>query len=198
MEAQPLWTDPTNTNTTMTMVSLNLGPVTEMTEVQWERLLVMMDHIKSFTTRLTFNDHHSRNFIRAMTAYDRKLRNLFTLYRKNGQCMDSSQMGRLIKLKHLTVGWSTTMAFSSRANLDMSLKSGLGHLSELKTLEVLDVNHLYHLEIGMEEIQWMAEQWPELTRIHGLEYRMSDPPPDYIVQFCFAAKLGYHLEFQEV
>ncbi|KAK3817354.1 MAG: hypothetical protein J3Q66DRAFT_387967 [Benniella sp.] len=93
-----------------------------------------------------------------------------------------SQIGRLTKLQHLTIGWSTSTAFSSSRQLDMSLKSGLDRLRRLKALKVLDVNYLCHLEMGSKEMEWIARNWPRLEKIRGLEYRMDDPEPQYIVK----------------
>ncbi|KAK3815470.1 MAG: hypothetical protein J3Q66DRAFT_389294 [Benniella sp.] len=52
--------------------------------------------------------------------------------------------------------------------LEMSLESGLDQLRGLKRLRVLNVS-LMATRIGQKEAQWMAEQWPELRVIHGLE-----------------------------
>ncbi|KAF9362050.1 hypothetical protein BGX34_006758, partial [Mortierella sp. NVP85] len=52
--------------------------------------------------------------------------------------------------------------------LEMSLESGLDRLRGLKRLRVLNLS-LMATRIGQKEAQWMAEQWPELREIHGLE-----------------------------
>ncbi|KAF9329006.1 hypothetical protein BGZ91_000745, partial [Linnemannia elongata] len=52
------------------------------------------------------------------------------------------------------------------ACLEMSLKSGLRRLEELKGLRVLSVVRMA-TKIGVEEVQWMSQSWPKLTMIHG-------------------------------
>jgi len=52
--------------------------------------------------------------------------------------------------------------------LEMSLESGLDRLEGLKRLQVLNIS-LMATRIGQREAQWMAEQWPELHEIRGLE-----------------------------
>ncbi|KAK3833016.1 MAG: hypothetical protein JOS17DRAFT_789726 [Linnemannia elongata] len=53
-------------------------------------------------------------------------------------------------------------------SLEFSLESGLGLLSELKELRVLDVRMTAH-NIGVEELEWMHRNWPKLKKIRGLE-----------------------------
>ncbi|KAK3805825.1 MAG: hypothetical protein J3Q66DRAFT_445702 [Benniella sp.] len=52
--------------------------------------------------------------------------------------------------------------------LEMSLESGLDRLEGLKRLQVLNLS-LMATRIGQKEAQWMAEQWPRLRQIRGLE-----------------------------
>jgi len=54
--------------------------------------------------------------------------------------------------------------------LEMSLGSGLDRLKGLKRLQVLNIS-LMATKIGQKEAQWMAEQWPRLREIRGLENR---------------------------
>ncbi|KAF9348400.1 hypothetical protein BGX34_002501, partial [Mortierella sp. NVP85] len=54
--------------------------------------------------------------------------------------------------------------------LEMSLESGLDQLEGLKRLQVLNIS-LMATRIGRKEAQWMAEQWPRLREIRGLENR---------------------------
>ena len=51
--------------------------------------------------------------------------------------------------------------------LDMSLHSGLDLLGGLKQLRVLSAMRMVML-IGVEEVRWMAESWPILEAIKGL------------------------------
>ncbi|KAF9089850.1 hypothetical protein BGX29_011816 [Mortierella sp. GBA35] len=52
--------------------------------------------------------------------------------------------------------------------LQLSLASGLDRLSTLKYLEVFGFEGVDH-EIDMSEIQWMAEAWPRLRVLRGLQ-----------------------------
>jgi hypothetical protein len=49
----------------------------------------------------------------------------------------------------------------------MSLESGLHRLSGLKKLKGLDVSWA-KARIGVQELQWMSENWPRLRVIGGL------------------------------
>ncbi|KAK3805804.1 MAG: hypothetical protein J3Q66DRAFT_122804 [Benniella sp.] len=51
--------------------------------------------------------------------------------------------------------------------LEMSLESGLDQLGGLKRLRILNVSLMAH-KVGLQEAQWMAEQWPKLHEVHGL------------------------------
>ncbi|OAQ25135.1 hypothetical protein K457DRAFT_129237 [Linnemannia elongata AG-77] len=53
------------------------------------------------------------------------------------------------------------------SSLEFSLKSGLGLLGGLKELRVLDVRKTAH-RIGVEELEWMHENWPKLEKVKGL------------------------------
>ncbi|KAF8948412.1 hypothetical protein BGZ47_004994 [Haplosporangium gracile] len=57
--------------------------------------------------------------------------------------------------------------------LEMSLKSGLQILEELKDLKVLSVMRMA-TKIGVEEVQWMVQSWPKLRRVDGLNCDESD------------------------
>ncbi|KAF9349325.1 hypothetical protein BGX34_001857 [Mortierella sp. NVP85] len=54
--------------------------------------------------------------------------------------------------------------------LEMSLESGLDQLEGMKRMKILNVS-LMETRIGQKEAQWMAEHWPKLREIHGLENR---------------------------
>jgi len=81
------------------------------------------------------------------------------------------QLGRLTKLRELTLGWSTTNDFASCANFDITLASGLDYLKDLKSLKLLDVNLVRMVKTGEEEVKWMADNWPSLNRVAGFKYR---------------------------
>lgn len=52
-------------------------------------------------------------------------------------------------------------------SLEMTLKSGLDGLAPLKDLKVLDVSYMMH-KIGVQELEWMATNWPKLEQVKGL------------------------------
>jgi hypothetical protein len=52
--------------------------------------------------------------------------------------------------------------------LDMSLESGLWKLSGLKKLKELNVSCMW-TRIGIREVQWMTDHWPQLRFIYGLQ-----------------------------
>ncbi|KAG0282666.1 hypothetical protein BGZ96_000251 [Linnemannia gamsii] len=53
-------------------------------------------------------------------------------------------------------------------SLEFSLECGLGLLSGLKEMRMLDVRSTAH-NIGVAELEWMHTNWPKLERISGLE-----------------------------
>lgn len=54
--------------------------------------------------------------------------------------------------------------------LEMTLESGLGALEGLKKLRVLDVRRMAH-RVGVQELEWMQENWPRLEAVRGLIHR---------------------------
>lgn len=81
------------------------------------------------------------------------------------------QLGRLTRLKNLIIGWYSGSTFSDDANLDLSLESGLGHMNELKSLRMIDMNYIPRVKIKGEEVEWMLANWPALRTINGLRHR---------------------------
>ncbi|KAF9350768.1 hypothetical protein BGX26_011123 [Mortierella sp. AD094] len=77
------------------------------------------------------------------------------------------QLGRLTKLKLLDIDWHKDYFLKSGIQLDLSMKSGLAHLGSLELLEELDVRGIYEIEIGQEEVEWIANNWPNLKVIQG-------------------------------
>ncbi|KAF9085783.1 hypothetical protein BGX29_001773 [Mortierella sp. GBA35] len=57
--------------------------------------------------------------------------------------------------------------------LEMSLDSGLRMLGGLKKLKVLNSMRMA-TSIGVEEVRWMVESWPNLEEIIGLHVDMND------------------------
>ncbi|KAK3825427.1 MAG: hypothetical protein J3Q66DRAFT_396397 [Benniella sp.] len=95
------------------------------------------------------------------------------------------QLGRLKKLRELTIGWCSGSMFSKGANLDISLDSGLGHMEGMISLTYFDIYFISRLNIGVAEAEWMLKNWPSLTRIGGLRCRYplagaDADEPDYI------------------
>ncbi|KAG0011149.1 hypothetical protein BGZ80_000915 [Entomortierella chlamydospora] len=75
------------------------------------------------------------------------------------------KLGRLTKLQRLRISW---LSEDETTQLDMSIKSGLNHMSGLKGLKVLDVSGINTTNIGQEEVEWIVENWPNLFEIRGL------------------------------
>ncbi|KAF9133293.1 hypothetical protein BGW39_010110 [Mortierella sp. 14UC] len=71
----------------------------------------------------------------------------------------------------------TTLSPPISGTLELTLASGLSRLSALKNLEVFGFEGVDHL-IETEEVAWMAENWPKLRILRGLqepaEYRRLD------------------------
>lgn len=93
------------------------------------------------------------------------------------------QLGRLTKLKKLTIGWASL--YPMGGNLDMSLSSGLGHMKDLESLMMLDIYYIDKVEVGLPEVQWMLDNWPSLRTISGLRCRyplvgMNAEEPDFV------------------
>ncbi|KAK3836381.1 MAG: hypothetical protein JOS17DRAFT_477325 [Linnemannia elongata] len=96
------------------------------------------------------------------------------------------RLARMTRLERLELGnedrWPNANADSDMPNmslqrnhdlrhqyscLDMTLRSGLRMLEGLKNLRVLSVVRM-ETRIGVEEVQWMRQNWPKLTMIRGL------------------------------
>ncbi|KAG0241083.1 hypothetical protein B0O80DRAFT_451386 [Mortierella sp. GBAus27b] len=52
--------------------------------------------------------------------------------------------------------------------MEMSLESGLDKLSELNSMQELNVEGL-KTRIGLQEVQWMTTHWPRLRALYGLD-----------------------------
>lgn len=91
--------------------------------------------------------------------------------------------GRLARLTSLQVLWlghfpaipeteegedGEIMGDPQEECLDLTLESGLAALGTLKSLRQLNLHDIYH-GIGVAEVQWMVESWPELETIWGIE-----------------------------
>ncbi|KAF9097522.1 hypothetical protein BGX23_008600 [Mortierella sp. AD031] len=77
-----------------------------------------------------------------------------------------------VEYSQLTIKGIRTMTvdeYVQRNCLELSLEGGLDELAGLKRLEELDVYQMAH-RIGLSEVRWMVEHWPELKVIHGLAY----------------------------
>ncbi|KAF9348912.1 hypothetical protein BGX34_002167 [Mortierella sp. NVP85] len=90
-------------------------------------------------------------------------------YPSQGRDIQNQVYNRLARLTNLEILWLRVKTGNDAASscLEMSLKSGLGKISGLKNLKVLDVSGL-ETKIGEPEVRWMTEQWPKLRAIQGL------------------------------
>ncbi|KAF9350436.1 hypothetical protein BGX34_001223 [Mortierella sp. NVP85] len=96
-------------------------------------------------------------------------------YPGEGRDMQSRVYDRLARLTHLE---ELCLApeyepWNQFECLEMSLESGLHKLAGLKRLKELKVLSI-RTRIGVKEVQWMVEQWPELRAIYGLLEEHSD------------------------
>ncbi|KAG0047542.1 hypothetical protein BGZ83_007423 [Gryganskiella cystojenkinii] len=104
-----------------------------------------------------------------------------------------AQLGRLVRLKQLWLGHDD-QDFEGRGPesygpsasgmicyldtgfqyscLDFSLAHGLGLLEGLQELEDVDIRRM-SLALGEEEVAWMLQYWPKLSRLVGAPYAMS-------------------------
>ncbi|KAK3811106.1 MAG: hypothetical protein J3Q66DRAFT_372790 [Benniella sp.] len=73
------------------------------------------------------------------------------------------RLARLTRLESLWLG-NTPCLVDQFDCLDMSLESGLYKLSGLKSLKELGLISMV-LKIGVKEVQWMADSWPQLRAI---------------------------------
>ncbi|KAI8363098.1 hypothetical protein B0O80DRAFT_432707, partial [Mortierella sp. GBAus27b] len=80
-----------------------------------------------------------------------------------------ARISRLTKLKVLCVHVGC-IGNQNSDGMEMSLESGLDQLSGLKELEELIVSPT-NTRIGLEEAQWMVEQWPKLRVVQGLKLK---------------------------
>lgn len=75
------------------------------------------------------------------------------------------QLGRLTKLRKLTLGWLSSRGLPVERRVDMSLRSGLAYLGGLTVLHELDYRGVPHPVIGRSEVEWIANHWPKLRKI---------------------------------
>jgi len=100
--------------------------------------------------------------LRSKEAYPGEGRNI------QGQVYD--RLARLTNLELLWLGLCIDATGSIQYEcLEMSLDSGLHKLSTLMKLKELDITRMM-TRIGLREVQWMVEHWPDLRIIYGLEW----------------------------
>jgi hypothetical protein len=90
------------------------------------------------------------------------------------------QIGRLVHLEELYVGYASAGYKDAKQRfqenkvqrncLEMTLKSGLDELRDLKAMRVLGVAHIAH-KIEAAEVDWMQKHWPSFHTILGLVTR---------------------------
>lgn len=97
------------------------------------------------------------------------------------------QLGRLTKLKELTIGWFSRST-SKEVHFDMSLESGMGHMKSMESLSMINISQLPVVNIDVPEVEWMLRNWPHLRSVKGLKYRhrllrKGDVEPGYFELF---------------
>ncbi|KAK3811132.1 MAG: hypothetical protein J3Q66DRAFT_351105 [Benniella sp.] len=91
------------------------------------------------------------------------------VYPGEGREIQGQVYDRLARLTNLETLWLGDECGSAGVQSpEMSLESGLGKLSGLKQLKELNVAGFLS-RIGVEEVQWMVENWPELRVIYGFD-----------------------------
>ncbi|KAF9344867.1 hypothetical protein BGX34_005263, partial [Mortierella sp. NVP85] len=100
-------------------------------------------------------------------APGRYLPNVLSPYPVQNPEMEGLVYDRLARLTHLDILWlgQENHVYES---LKMSLESGLHKLAGLKELRELDTRRLL-ARIGVREVQWMVDQWPELHTVRFME-----------------------------
>jgi hypothetical protein len=90
-------------------------------------------------------------------------------YPGEGREIQGQVYDRLARLTNLETLWfGDTCGSAGVKSPEMSLESGLGKLSGLKKLKELNVVG-FLTRIGVEEVQWMVENWPKLRIIYGFD-----------------------------
>ncbi|KAF9353507.1 hypothetical protein BGX26_008733 [Mortierella sp. AD094] len=93
-------------------------------------------------------------------------------------------LGSLVNLEELALGIDkddgpsasiyTNWGYQTSC-LELTLETGLCSMSELKRLQIFKVTRMDH-NIGLNEVQWMCETWPDLKQIRGLEKHQLGAP----------------------
>ncbi|KAI7822841.1 hypothetical protein BC939DRAFT_452741 [Gamsiella multidivaricata] len=91
-----------------------------------------------------------------------------------------SQLGALIHLRRLVLGWRCAAAIKIQykgtrlanerkkvATLDLGLSGGLSKLGSLTKLRVLDVRKMDRLSLTVRDVRWVGQHWRSLRRIYG-------------------------------
>ncbi|KAK3810182.1 MAG: hypothetical protein J3Q66DRAFT_352321 [Benniella sp.] len=86
-----------------------------------------------------------------------------TINRKQPLVLD--QLSRLTRLEEMRV-YSGRKEKKSQKALDLRLERGLGKLSTLRLLRVLDFDSAIQ-RMGEQEVDWMLKHWKSLDRIYG-------------------------------
>lgn len=95
---------------------------------------------------------------------------------EGNQKLVCERLGRLVNLKTLWLGHNPKIHHEAYRNgsdcefqydcLEMTLESGLDKLSGLKMLRELSISGMM-VNMRAKDVQWMAEHWKVLRRIHG-------------------------------
>ncbi|KAF9353792.1 hypothetical protein BGX26_008436 [Mortierella sp. AD094] len=92
-----------------------------------------------------------------------------------------TQLAKLTRLQELKVDSSIWYKGKCQTSPRFSLESGLELLGELKELRLLSLNYMVN-DTQRQELEWMCEHWPKLTRINGIDFETAvfwwDPEGD--------------------
>ncbi|KAF9435789.1 hypothetical protein BGZ76_005521 [Entomortierella beljakovae] len=77
-----------------------------------------------------------------------------------------TQLSKLTKLQVLSLGGNFMSTWFRMFTLELSLEKGFGILKTLKDLRIFNFSYMSH-DLGMNEVEFMMENWPRLRRIIG-------------------------------
>ncbi|KAK3818212.1 MAG: hypothetical protein JOS17DRAFT_757369 [Linnemannia elongata] len=159
--------------------------VSVMSETPWAttKLETLRCQIRGLTR---LDQVEEERYSRALNLFQKKGRKHNTrraeIMQRYQVCLDDhtrlyAQLARQTQLRILELGFDHRVKDYRRASgysdpvkdtPELSLKSGLGLLWDLKELEVFGFEGFEH-RIGTEELDWMAENWPRLRMLRGLQ-----------------------------
>jgi len=89
------------------------------------------------------------------------------------------RLGQQIHLKNLMLGGMITDAnmglrMHQRNCVEFTLETGLDELKDLKKFEVISIHYMDH-RVGVPELEWMVENWPQISTVIGILNRFHPP-----------------------